>query len=184
MANYTITTGNDDFYTTRPDGGSISTDYTNTTLIFERNNIIYPSITRIAFGDINTDAIPDTDVISAATLYFYFDSYTAGRGSTKTYNVWILKADESSYILIHSGTFVSAGWYSVVLTASEIAEIDKVGKTMFRFTVDDPGALKARRVYIRAYEYDAGHTYPMYLDVTHAAPSTGVITRTLLGVGQ
>jgi len=180
MSIHNITDNLDDWYI---DSSSGRVDGT-TTLKACYNRALFPTLICDAFGDIDTTTIPTTDVISAATLYFYIDSYTARKGTAKTFSVWMLKADETSDLLIDSGTFTAAGWYSVVLTAAEYAEVDKGGKTRIRITVPDSGAGKSRDMYVRAREYATVGTYDMYMDITHAAPVTARRLRMSMGMGR
>jgi hypothetical protein len=179
MATYNITTGNDDYYSVQFDGGGLTYHYTTATLYNGRNQTIFPASTEIAYIKINTAAIPDTDVISAATLYIYEHSYTSSKGTSKIYRIYMPSA--TSFVVLDK-TY-AGGWTSEALNATEIAAIDKTGLTRFTISTADPGATKFRTFQIRAYEYDTPSTFSAYLVVTHAAPSTGVITRTLLGAG-
>lgn len=179
---YDIATNADDWY--QVVGGST---VTGTILLkADFNNVLFPSVESWAIGDIDTSGI-GTDIVSNATFYFYADSYTvlpARRGApTKTYKIWMLKTDETNWMLIKSGTYTATGWISEVLTAAEYAEIDRDGKTRFRITVDDPGAGKARILQVRAREYTTEGDWDMYLLVSHAPPVTDLPRRTLLGVG-
>lgn len=163
MTDYTVTDGNDDFYTAQPSGDVPAYYYTTTLLYAAKINTVTPSLTHLAYINIDTSGIPDTDTITAATINFYAHSYTASKGVTKTYNVWFGGS------VIYSGTFVSAGWVSHALTAGELANINKTGTSNFMISVDDPGVAKARTLTIRAYEYGG---YTAYLSVTHAAASS------------
>lgn len=179
MPIYDITNNNDDWF----EDSSTGIDYTSTTLKACYNNTFSPSLICTAYGDIDTTTIPLTDVISGDTLSFYIDSYTATKRVTKIFDVWMLKADDSAYILIGSYTYSATGWYSIVLTPSQYAEVDKGGYSRIRISVADPGALKYRDMRIRAKEYATNGDWDMKMDITHAPPVTLPPTRTLLGVG-
>jgi len=168
VTNCTIAANNDDWYFTTGVGRTDGT----TLLQSQYNNAFFPSTQQQSFGDIDTSVLPTTDVISSAVLWFYIDSFTATRRITKTYRVWMLKADESAYNLIDSSTFSAAGWHTVTLTAAEIAEIDLGAgqKTLFRFTHEDPGGTNFRFMKIRAIE--GGALDKMKLVVTHAPADT------------
>lgn len=164
---YNITTGNDDFYSEQPDGGGITYYYTSTLLQIIRNNVVSPASTSNAYIKINTAGIPDGDTITAATLWIYEHSYTATKGITKTFNIYM----PAISFIVYNKTY-AGGWTSEVLDATEMAAINKTGTTDFTVTVSDPGAAKTRSMAVRAYEYDTPSTFSAYLDVTHAAPST------------
>lgn len=177
VTNCDVALNSDDFYDVNgvPQLGT-------TLLNVSYNNVVSPTIQEKAYFNIDTSSIPSTDVISSATLYFYIHGYTAKKGITKTFLVWMLSADELSYNLIDVGTYSAAGWYSVVLTAAELLEIDKGEKTKFRVTIDDPGALKTRNMQIRAREYSPSDSFDAYMVITHAPPAKK--KKTLLRLGH
>lgn len=169
MADYNIAANADDWYSDSGAGAVAGT----TTLLCSNNNAIVPPVTDTSVGEIDTSGIPDTDVISAATLYFYVHSYTVtGKPApTKYYQVWMLSLDDTTNYYIGDGIVSAAGWYSIALPSARFADINKTGKTQMSLITTSPGDGKSRLMQIRAKEY-AG-TYSMYLSVTHAAPSTG-----------
>lgn len=176
MPLYDIAINSDDWYIT--DGVPVNG---TTTLLQTINNVISPSIIQISIGLIDTTGIPAGDVITAATIHWYHDSYSSSRGVTKTFYIRMQKADLSGFITIFSGTYVSSGWKSHALTAAELLEINKGGQTQLRFQVQDPGGVLLRASEIRAREYGTDGTYDMYLDITHApaGPTEVEITKTL-----
>jgi len=167
MTDYPVATGVDDFTIRFTDGSGTTTDYTATTLLASFSRVLAPYFTDSAYMECNTSAIPDADVISAATFYFYASAYTISKGVTKTYILWM--GVGGSAVIIKTGTFVSAGWINEILTASELLLIEKAGLTQFRVSVDDPGALKSRSMTITALE---SGTNTAYLSVTHAPASS------------
>jgi len=180
IVDYDIAVGNDDWYV--PSSGP--NVYNSTTLKAEYNSAIFPIYWTRAYGDIDTSSIGAGDTILAANLYLYLHAYTvspARRGApTKTYLVRMMKADESGYINIGTYTYTGAGWKTIVLSAAQVAEIDKGGKTQIIITVSNPGVGKGRTLWIRAWEYVTTDTFDMYLRVLFA---DAVPRKTLLGVG-
>lgn len=168
IASFDITVNNDDWHTSQMEGDAAVRYDNTTTLITDYNRAVSPTHTGQIYGDIDTSSIPIGDNIDSATLYFYIDSYTSSKGISKTYNVWMLESDETNYLLIDSGTFSSAGWYSVILTTPELLEIDKGDKTRIRLTVSDPGDLKARVMMVRSKEYSLNESFDMYMNITHS----------------
>jgi len=156
MTMYYVATGADDY-----DDDST----TNTTLKIEDNNVFFPNPTEVyAYAKVTTSGI-GTDDISAATVYWDEYSYSASRGTTKTYNV--LMWNGSSYTNI--GTFTHDKYpatRSIVLNATQRGWISKTGTTNFHITVDDPGTSRSRLLHIKAYETAQANAFRM--DVTHA----------------
>jgi len=162
----------DDWYTSEPLGGIVARTDGTTLLFCGVTEVLTPLVTQIAYGDTDTSIIPTSDIITGAVLHFYIHSYTATRGTTKSYAIWMLEPNEAKYVLIHSGTYSGTGWQTITLTAAELLKIDLGAgqKTRFRFTTDKPGVRKYRLMQIRAREYSPTDTYDMFLRITHHAP--------------
>lgn len=159
---YYVAVANDDWYLTglkRFDG--------TTELLIVNNTIIFPATVSRGLADITTSGI-GTDDISAAGLIFDEHSYTSSRGVSKTYGVQIW--DGSFWQTLTNGSLTYSGSVrTVVLTAAEIAYINKTGKTSFRWQVGNPGAMKFRQFKIKAFE--TAQANAARLSVTHAPPS-------------
>ena len=166
---YDIATGNDDWYSRFTDGVGFSYFYTTTTIYAQWNRFLSPYIRDGAYGDIDLSPIPDTDIITAATLYYYVHSYTSSRGTSKIYTIG--STDYGGNIVINKA-YTSTGWNSQVLTAAQYGSLTKTGLSQFYFSVPDPGTSKSRYMQLRAYEYSPTDIYDMYLDVTHGPAST------------
>ena len=155
MPNYPVTTSARDGVTgTHP-------DTTATLLRAEENNS--SGVHNLVFADIDTSAI-GTDTITAATLYWYHDSYTKTKAATFSRNVLVGGVN----IFNSSATPAAAGWHSEALTGGELVNINKTGDTAIEFSVDDPGSTYFRLWTIRAWDYDSGAS-ACYLAITHAA---------------
>ena len=181
IENYDIAVGTDDWDTVV--GGVTTTG--GTTLRAWYNSSVFPSSEIRAYGDIDTTAASGT--ILSANLYLYLHSYTvtpARGGPTKSYLVWIWKADDSGWLYIGAYTYISAGWKTIVLSAAQFAHIRQDGsKTQIRVTTGNPGTGKARFFDIRAYEYVTTDTYDMYLLVLFADKKDVAPVLPLLGAG-
>jgi hypothetical protein len=129
-----------------------------------------------AYAYIDTSPI-GTDVISAATLYWYHVSYTK-TPKAETYQRFI--GVGASVILDSAATPPAAGWHSHALEAGELASINKTGNTGVWFQVGDP-TTQQRYWQIRAWDYSPTGTYSCYLAVTHA-PAGGPTKVSILGV--
>lgn len=163
---YDITHNGCDWYTTQT-VGFLPVQHNSTSLIHAGYNaILVPSVISRAYGDINTTTLNQSNYIQFANLSFYIDSYTATRGISKEFVVWILKADELSYDLVGNFPYTAVGWETVPLTDLNLLEIDKGEYTKFLITTDNPGAGSYRKMDVRAREYFLD-TYDMYLNVTY-----------------
>lgn len=140
-----------------------------TTLAAVINNALASS--SYGYARLDTAAI-GTDVISAATLFWYHDGYT----KTKTVAFSRKITIGTATILDSTATPAAVGWHSEVLTAGEFAEINKTGETIVQFLVNDPGGSDFRSWLVRAWDFVPTGTYACYLDVTHA-PASGGPTR-------
>ena len=127
---------------------------------------------------IDTSAI-GTDVISAATLYWYHVSYTKTKAATFHRRIKIGGLSGLS-LLDSTATPPAAGWHSEVLTPSEIALINQTGETEIRFIVDDPGSTYDRLWTLQSWDYVPTGTRACYLAVTHAPASGGPTTFSIL----
>lgn len=112
---------------------------------------------------IDTSAI-GTDVISAATVYWYHDSYSKTKAAAFHRRVQV----NGTAVLESSATPAAAGWHNEVLTSGELALINKTGETEIHFEVDDPGSTYDRTWSVAAWDY-GDHSRACYLVVTHAA---------------
>jgi hypothetical protein len=122
-----------------------------------------PEAATSCYGTINSSAIPDSDVISAATFYIYVHSITYTK-QTRAFRVFVESFD--------CGTVAAttAGWKSLALPSGALSSISKTGNTNIRVTVDGGTYEESVLIYnFRAYEYDPDGTLDMYLEVTHAA---------------
>ena len=115
---------------------------------------------------IDTSAI-GTDVISAATFYWYHVLYNKTKAAAYHRRIKIDGLSGLS-LLDSSATPAAAGWHSEVLTSDEIARINKTGDTRIDFIVDDPGGIYDRYWEVQAWDY-GDHSRACYLAVTHAA---------------
>ena len=116
---------------------------------------------------IDTSAI-GTDVISAATLYWYHVVYTKTKAATFHRRINIDDILVGLSILDSAATPAAAGWHSEVLTPGEIALINKTGYTELFFLVDDPGGAYDRYWEVQSWDY-GDHSRACYLAATHAA---------------
>jgi hypothetical protein len=153
--------------------GSTNTYYYYDTINYAgKNNVLSPNRQFIAYSLIDTSAIPDTDVISSATLYLDEDDYVGSKGVTKDYYVQVWTG--STYTNLTNGSLtydsLSPRTRSISLTSGELSYISKNGITLFRVSVNDPGSAKTRVLTIKSY--DDSQSVAMRLDVTHAAPSS------------
>jgi len=119
---------------------------------------------------IDTSAI-GTDVISAATFYWYHQAYT----KTKTNAFSRIIRIGGLGFLSSSSNPGAAGWHSQALTAGQFSQINTSGETEIGFDMNDPG-VGFNAWTIRAWDYDGAGTYACYFDVTHA-PASGGPTR-------
>jgi len=162
---YYVSTGVKDWHVDTLSGA----DYNDLQLKAFNNRVTFPATSSFAYANIDTSGIPDTDVISAATLKLDEYSYTASRGVTKTYYVYIL--DGTTWRTITTLTYGgSPAVRSVTLNSTQLGYISKTGETRFRIVVPDPGNMKYRNFLIKAYETSQANA--MRLEVTHAAPVT------------
>lgn len=155
MPNYAVAASADDGYTgttNNTSGDSIVASWT-----------YGPDTHLTGFANINTSAI-GTDTISAATLWFYHTGYTLTAPATTRHRR--IKVGGTA-ILDTTVAAGAAGWKSEVLTAGELALINKTGITAILFEVDDPGA-GGRQWSLQSWDY-SDHSRACYLAVTHAA---------------
>ena len=164
MTNYYIGVANDDWYVagvTRFDGTA--------TIFVSNNQTVSPPLLSRGFGDIDTSAIPDEDVITAARLRLDESSYSASKRVSKTYAIQIWNGSAWQSLTNGSHTYSGSAGVLTQLTAGELAYISKTAKTSFRVVVGNPGTGKFRLFYYNAYE--TSQATALRLDVTHAAPA-------------
>ena len=137
-----------------------------------------------AYFQFNSSIIPDNDTINSATIYFYANSYTASRGVTKTYKIWIRTQNEFTNILATpTQTFTTAGWYAIKLNAGVLQHID-VGasgndnRTQMMITVPNPNIPKSRSMRTSAKENVFG-VQTAYLLINHSAPIEPPVVETV-----
>jgi len=173
---YNVGTGTDDW----DHGSVVGFRYTGATIIAEDAKAFTPNTYRTAFADVDTSGIPDTDVISAASVLFDESAYIASRGLAKTYNLYMWTG--STWVFLEAFTFVTAAIRTHTLTATERGYISKTGKTKFRWIIS--GAVASgeyKTLSIKAYE--TSQAVACRMSITHAPASGGTPQRTLLGVG-
>jgi hypothetical protein len=117
---------------------------------------------------IDTSAI-GTDTISAATFYWYHNSYTKTKAASFHRRIKLGTYLGGTSILDSTATPPAAGWHSEALTSGELSLINKTGDTEVIFDVDDPGGTYDRLWQIAAWDYVPTGTRACYLAVTHAA---------------
>lgn len=156
VTNCYITNPNNDYYSHSINGVITGT----TTLHVLNNEFVIPNYTEIAYGIIDTSIIPIGKTITGATFKFDAPTYTATKGVTKTFNVWIWNG--SSYTILGTGTWTSAGTYTINFTPSQLAYIGTT--TILRITVPSAGANKYR--YMQVYAYENSQITAMRMDVT------------------
>lgn len=156
MPNYPVTASNKD----QTVGTNAST--TSTVITIAYNYGTTPTTYSYGLADIDTSAI-GTDVISAATFYWYHAAYT----KTKTNSFSRIITVGSVTILDSSGTPPAAGWHSQVLDSTAIAQINKTGDTQIQFNMADP-TVGFNTWTVRSWDYDGAGGYACYLAVTHA----------------
>ena len=154
MANYAVAASADDGYT-----GTIN-DTSGTTIVAAWT--YGPDTQLTGFANINTSAI-GTDTISAATLWFWHVGYTLTSPAPSRQRR--IKVGGTT-ILDTTVAAGAAGWKSEVLTAGELALINKTGVTNVVFEVDDPGS-GGRSWQLQSWDY-SDHSRAPYLAVTHA----------------
>ena len=152
MANYAVAASADDGYTGNTTGDEIIAQHVY--VPFELHTY--------GFADIDTSPI-GTDTISAATLWFYHLGYTlTAPAPTRHRRITV----GGTTILDTTVAAGAAGWKSEVLTAGELALINKTGMTHVEFEVDDYTA-GGRQWRLQAWDY-SDHSRACYLAVTHA----------------
>jgi hypothetical protein len=121
--------------------------------------------TRDSYGEatIDTSAI-GTDVISAATFYWYHDGYTKTKAASYQRLIYL----GGTLIFNDTGTPAAAGWHSHELTSGELALINKTGDTGVLFDVGNPGGTYFRNWQVAAWDYGGAGARACYLAVTHA----------------
>jgi hypothetical protein len=133
------------------------------------NHFIVPNEHIVAYADVDTSGIPDTDDISAATLTYEISSTSKTKTWLTPYiatYIW----DGSAWELIDSYTDPAAGTRNISLTAGQITHINKTGDTKFRYVAGEADATKYIIVNIKAYE--TAQANATRLSITHAPPST------------
>jgi hypothetical protein len=168
MANYPVTASNKD------GTAGDSHDDTSALLSATQNNDPISPAYNYAWAELDTSAI-GTDVISAATLYWYHSSYTKTKAATYGRVITV----GASTILNTAATPAAAGWHSEVLTSGELASINKTGDTTVHFQVGNPGSTYFRTWQLRAWDYDGAGGFACYLEITHA-PAGGPTRMTIV----
>lgn len=164
MATYPVATGDKDGTA----GDAANTDGVGLVAMYV-HSLGDPAPNSGGYAYIDTSAI-GSDVISAATLYWYHQSYTKTKSLAYSRTIYV-----GASLVLNSSATPSAGWNSEALSGAELAEINTSGETLVQFGVADPGT--GDRVWtVRAWDYDGSGTYACYLEVTHA-PATGGPTR-------
>ena len=154
MPNYPVVASADDGYT------GTTNDTAGDT--FAASWTYGPDAHLTGFVNINTSAI-GTDEITAATFWFYHLGYTlTAPAATRHRRIKV----GGTAILDTTVAAGAAGWKSEVLTAGELALINKTGVTAILFEVDDPAA-GGRNWQVQAWDY-GDHSRAPYLAVTHA----------------
>lgn len=166
MPNYTYTgtvvIGADDYYQV----GS----YTST-IIAQKNNITL--VDYYATAELTTSSIPDDATIQSATFYWYNDKYNLSKGINYQQNIYTVSGVDLCLLYTYNSAVApSIGWNSVELNAGCLANINKQGKTVIRFTVNDPGGSYYRSWEIRAFDYDGVGVYAPYMVIEYSSPST------------
>lgn len=141
----------------------------NTTITALDNHVADPDDHRVAYADVDTSGIPDTDVISAATLTFEISSVTKTKFWVDCYlatYIW----DGAAWEIIDVYTNPVAGTRNVSLTAGQIAHISKTGDTRFQYIAGDAGDGQNIIVNIKAFE--TSQEDATRLEIDHAPPVT------------
>lgn len=160
MADYPVTASAKD--ETVSDYGIDSTTATTMQANFI-NSLGSPARTSYGKALLDTSAI-GTDTISAATLYWYHESYTKTKAATFHRRIKV----GGTAVLDSSATPAAAGWHSEALTSGELALINKTGETEVLFDVADPGGSYDRSWAVRSWDNGGAGAYACYLAVTHA----------------
>lgn len=162
--------------TTGSDDGHIGTDTSTTINLLWINHDATADMINYGWSNIETSAITTSNIVTAATLYWYHTSYEKSEEVEFNRDIYI---DPGPMILNSDAQPGAAGWKNHVLESSELSYINKSGKTKLLFKVEDPGPDYMRSWLIRSKNYPGGAMGPYLLidydPVAVGGPTIGFI---------
>jgi hypothetical protein len=147
------------------------TSSTNTTLKAEYHDLLGTDIE--AYALLDTSSIGANNIITAATIHWYNESYTKSRNAT--YHGYVsIPIDQGSpdRKVYEFTTQPTLGWNQHDLTGVELDYINKTGDTTIHFGVNPVSNQYYRTWLIRAYEYSPTGAFQIYLEVHYEEPAS------------